>query len=169
MSEPRAVQGDYADFKLIKTRQVCQLVIEVPLEKAAEVTRLLGFPKPGTGTRCAVALLNDGAKDLPAGTTPVSSETGPGGKLDTGPVGKPKQHWEDMLPSAQAATLCGDPTFWAYLAYISGAPVTDKVEADASLKARLGIGSKAVLNRHGETADAFDQLIGDYRAWAYRR
>ncbi len=34
MSKPAAIDGRFADFKLIKTRSVCQLVVEVDITRA---------------------------------------------------------------------------------------------------------------------------------------
>jgi hypothetical protein len=42
-----AIKGCFSDFKLIRTRSVCQIVIEVPLEQAdAALAALGGLPRP---------------------------------------------------------------------------------------------------------------------------
>lgn len=53
-----AITGSFADFKIIRTRSVCQLVIEVPLEQAdAALAALGGVPQPATERPVAVARL----------------------------------------------------------------------------------------------------------------
>ena len=49
------ITGTYSDFKLIKTRQVAQMIIEVPLEKAEHVINIFGVPKPNEEKWVAVA------------------------------------------------------------------------------------------------------------------
>lgn len=50
--------GSYSDFKLIKTRSMVQVIIEVPIERAKEVTDLLGLPLPGEEVMVAVARID---------------------------------------------------------------------------------------------------------------
>ena len=42
MSEPAAFTATYADIKTIKTRQVVQIVFEVPIEAAGHAYNVLG-------------------------------------------------------------------------------------------------------------------------------
>tara|TARA_B100001093_G_C26802003_1_gene1003838 strand:+ start:104 stop:532 length:429 start_codon:yes stop_codon:yes gene_type:complete len=56
--EDKVIQGTYADFKVIKTRKVLQMVIEIPIEKADEFTNKFGMPNPSVEKWVAVAHLN---------------------------------------------------------------------------------------------------------------
>lgn len=57
-----AIAGTFADFKLIRTRDVVQIVIEVPREKAdTALAALGGLPKPGAEQWVALAPLNPAA------------------------------------------------------------------------------------------------------------
>lgn len=57
-----AIAGTFADFKLIRTRDVVQIVIEVPREKAdTALAALGGLPKPGAEQWVALAPLNTAA------------------------------------------------------------------------------------------------------------
>ena len=40
------IQATYSDFKVIKTRQVAQLIFEVPLEMGERAIKQLGMPMP---------------------------------------------------------------------------------------------------------------------------
>ena len=53
------IRGTYADFKLVKTRNVVQMIIEVPIEDAQRVTSNFGIPTPSEEKWVAVALLDD--------------------------------------------------------------------------------------------------------------
>jgi hypothetical protein len=65
-----AFRAAYADLKIVKTRGVCQLVLEIPLEQADAALEVLGgVPRPDREVWCAVARL---AKDAPA--EPVQPE-----------------------------------------------------------------------------------------------
>ena len=54
-----AISGNYAEFKLVKTRGVFAITIEFPVERTADVFAALGYPQPGTEIPVAVARLNN--------------------------------------------------------------------------------------------------------------
>ena len=60
----------YSDLKTVKTRGVCQIVLEMPIEGMAEAFNLLGAPVPGNEVWVAVARLRTGADNLPAELEP---------------------------------------------------------------------------------------------------
>ena len=57
MTPPAAISGNFADIKLVKTRSVVQMVIEIPIERAKDVTDAFGWPQPGSEIHVAVARL----------------------------------------------------------------------------------------------------------------
>lgn len=91
-----AIRGTYADFKLVKTRQVAQIIIEVPLERAKEVIDLLGLPDYGAEQWVAIA---------PLETEAVESRA--------------KSAYRDKTPGeqavARAAILCGKAAFQTWM------------------------------------------------------
>ena len=52
------IRVTYSDFKLVKTRNVVQMVIEVPVEQADMITNQFGIPNPKEEKWVAVALLD---------------------------------------------------------------------------------------------------------------
>src|SRR6185312_4925497 len=54
---PAVIDGSYADFKLIKTRSVAQICVEIPIEEAERFIGMFGIPKPGIEIPVAVARL----------------------------------------------------------------------------------------------------------------
>lgn len=58
MEDAAAILADYADFRLVKTRKVMQIICEVPIENAENVTKKLGWPNPHEGVAVAIALVD---------------------------------------------------------------------------------------------------------------
>ena len=87
----------------------------------------------------------------------------------TPPAGtKPKQHWEDMRPSARAAMRLKEPEFWRYIREVYGSRIVlSESMADEWLKRFLGLEkSKSEMDDtttfYGENFDALD---GKFKAW----
>lgn len=158
MSDDCVIEGDYADFKIVRTRQVCQIVVEVPIEKAGEVSRLLGFPLPGTNTRCAIVRLN-----LPgAGASTAARErVGDGDRVVAGATSPTRTN------SQRAAFLLTNPDFRRFLSALVGdkpATVTTEHQADRNLKNYLGIRSKSELE-DPPLADDWLLLVSRFKAF----
>lgn len=156
MSDDCVIEGDYADFKIVRTRQVCQIVVEVPIEKAGEVSRLLGFPLPGTNTRCAVVRLN-----LPgAGASTAARErVGDEDRVVAGATSPTRTN------SQRAAFLLKNPDFRRFLSALAGdtpPTVTTEEQANKNLKDHFGITSKTAL----DSMDAgWGALLGMFKAF----
>src|SRR5579859_2923411 len=71
MSSNAVIDGCFADFRLVKTRSICQLVIEIPIERAEEAVQKFGLPLPGQEIHVAVARLT-AASEVPAPAVPPS-------------------------------------------------------------------------------------------------
>lgn len=50
-----AIQAEVVNYKLIQTRKVLQIVLEVPIEHANHVTSTLGWPQADTTLSVGVA------------------------------------------------------------------------------------------------------------------
>lgn len=150
MTASAALAGTFSDFKLIKSRGVAQLVIEVPLEKAdAALSTLGGLPKPDEERWVALARLNT----KPLGAS-MSESAGQGSAADTASPqkqsavapGGTKGGWYALKPSARAALLCKDEDFrgWVEATYrLSG---LTEVEAADWLRNCLDVPTRARLN-----------------------
>ena len=52
-----AVLGTFADCKILKTRSVLQIIVEIPIEQADEALKALGgIPQPSEERWCGIAL-----------------------------------------------------------------------------------------------------------------
>lgn len=100
--------GSYSDMKLVKTRSVCQIVVEIPIEQASRFIEMFGVPVPGAEIPVAIARLNEGAvtSETEEHSTPSAVVKG----SDT-----PRRKLEDMPPSQQAGMLCHDSEFCVFL------------------------------------------------------
>jgi hypothetical protein len=168
MTDKAAIDGDYCDFRLVRTRKVCQVVVEFPIERAGEVTQALGWPKPDGTTRCAVALINDGVMEGAAtredAVTAQCDVAGSSALKATSPSAKSPRKWADLPPSSRAALLCKEPEFWGYLSangYMSG----NEHQASATLKSVCGVSSRAEIVKGSRAAAELSRIIGNYNAW----
>lgn len=101
MSTAAAFRATYADWKLIKTRSVVQIVFEVPLEAADHAYRVVGgMPNPASETWFGIAKL----KPEEETERPRSSDTIPSPQASGA---KP--------PGQVAGYLCTLPAFWKFI------------------------------------------------------
>jgi hypothetical protein len=99
MTQTAAFRACYADWKLIKTRGVVQVVMEIPLSDADAAYQVLGgMPDAAKEQWFGVAAL----KPLPV------EEVKPA-------LPAPKRDWRDIQPAQQAGIRSSDPLFIAYL------------------------------------------------------
>lgn len=177
-----AIQATFSDFKLIKSRSVVQLVLELPIEAAdAALASLGGIPQPGMERWVAVAPLNldsemtkelqdamahPGVAEAEALRTVKTKDEGLAG---TGYVP------EGERLRIRAVMLCKDERFqdWAYTqASDKVLPSTFKkyggrvLEPDVAgwLRTRLGIKSRAELATNLKAQVAFLNLEAQYKA-----
>jgi hypothetical protein len=95
MNSPAAFRAGYADWKLVKTRAVVQIVFEVPLEDSDAAYEILGgMPNHANERWFGIAAL-----------TPPATES----VIDQ-PTAKTRERWSDCAPSKQAGiTRLGRP------------------------------------------------------------
>lgn len=166
MEQAAAFRASYADWKLIKTRSVIQIVLEVPIEQADRAYQVLGgMPAPGAEQWCAVARLNEGVKVAPE--LPVEAAGSCGETPD-------RPHFPRMPVSAnrrlaqQAGMLCADPVFRAFLneeGPIGIGPITDEESAALAVRELCGVKSRAELTPGSDAARRWSDLHGRFLAW----
>lgn len=99
--------GQFSDFKLVKTRSVAQLVLEVPIEQAdAALAALGGLPRPGSEVWVAIARIHETAQTTVRQVQQESHQE----------IIRPKVDWWDKPPSQRAALRCQDVRFHQWLA-----------------------------------------------------
>jgi hypothetical protein len=145
--EPAAIKATFSDFKLIRTRKLCQLVLEIPIEEADNALATLGgIPQPQSDRWVAVARLNGAAKPEPEP--------------------KEKRRWEDLKLSMQAGIRCEEKAFQKYMR--SGESffnVKDSESAAGAVKLYCGVDSRSGLNDNPTAAKLWKDLDRSYQAW----
>lgn len=147
-----AILATFADFKLVKSRAVAQLVFEVPVEQAdAALTALGGLPRADLERWAGIA---------PLDKTAVAARHADGG-VPHAPVkggdkpGHSRRQFTSLPRSQQAAMRCDDYDFQVWLGVVG-------TGTDAALKARLAITSKKELDTDPEAAKRWDTLLNEY-------
>lgn len=93
MSRLDAFSACYADWKLVKSRKVVQIVLEVAMEDSDAAYKLLGgMPNPAAETWVGVA------------------------KLNKQPEPQERRRWPDLSIAEQAGIRCNEIAFGQYLA-----------------------------------------------------
>lgn len=154
--KPIVIQGVLSDIKLVKTRSVLQLIVEVPVEAGDEVVRGFGYPQPGREINVALARLMPPASS-PAVHAPSEAIPGPIEK-----EAKPKSY------AQQAGIMCQEPAFWRYLSMKYG-DITESVEdadtAVAWLRRLCGTTSRSYLIEGSSAGDEFRNIRIRYQNW----
>lgn len=147
MTEEKAViRGCYADYRRVKGRKVLQIIIEVPLEEAPRVHEAFGEPTPDGSTWVAVALLQPE-------TSRVVEQT------------------DKHRLSRQAAMLCDDPRFRAFLNEYSGCDDANinacagPAGSAAMVRLLCGVDSRAEFDTNPEAAQKWRNLKASFEAW----
>lgn len=136
----RVVKGTYADFKVIRSRKVVQMIIEVPIEQANDLTTKFGIPDPSMDKWVAVAYLKDNH------INPTHDNT-------------------DMVKTA--GILCKTPKFAEFINFKFNAKI-DVHDADAVanvVRSVCGIGSRSSLATNPMARKSFEDLHREYRRW----
>lgn len=160
-----AFQATYSDFKLIRTRKVVQIVLEVPVEQSNTVLEVLGgMPNPASERWVGVAVLksppaekeSDEKPRTPAKLQPDTDKPSAGAKRD----------WRSLPAPQRAAIRTQEPIFAAYLRerHPDEWHEADE-EADACLKFICKIESKRDLAFNDKARTMFDLLDSDFLGW----
>lgn len=149
MSKEAIIQATYADMKLVRTRSCAQLIFEIPIEQAPAAIEAFGVPLPGKEVWCAIARL-----DLTkAASEPAKEE-------------KPRQKWESLPLSQQAAIRCGEASFWRFLDEEGHSqPCQNAQEAADAVRELCRVTSRADIGKTEASAKAWRDLDGAYQYW----
>lgn len=139
-----AFKATYSDWKLVRTRQVVQIVFEVPLADADSAYEILGgMPDSSKERWCGIAAIQEG-KSQP----------------------KVKRDWRNIGPAQQAGMRCEEPTFAAFLKENHPDDWHEAV-ADPAECVRLicGVKSRSELETNHKARVIWTQLSNEFDAW----
>jgi len=163
MTANAIIAGTFADLRSVKSRSVVVLHIEVPIERAADVVAMFGYPQPGEEVSVAVARL------LPEAAPEPVSENRP--ETDAGfraPANRRK--WDELSLAQQAGIACGDTDFWRFLEERYDSVIRGDAKACAEIAASdvrevCEVKSRAEFDRDEAAASRWNALHGDFRKW----
>lgn len=147
MAQRAAIEGEYADFKIVRTRSVAQLVVEVPIEEGDALIRMFGLPQPGKSVRVAVARL--------AEPTQIEAKANGDGR-EHGP-------WHTLTPTLQAVLRCKSEAFWKFLREDGTWHVENETDAATVVRQLCGVNSRSSLI--GKAAEKWARIDRDYETW----
>ena len=148
MTSPAAIQGDYVDLRFIKSRKVCQVVIEIPIEAGEKFVSAFGTPNPSTGVPVALARI-----DLNAKAAPEPEKT--------------KRKWDELSIAQQAGIMCNEKGFQRYISEAINKRPED-VDTDAAatyVRTLCGVNSRAHIEGNEAAMKKFHALRISYDNW----
>ena len=127
-----AFSASYSDWKLIRTRGVVQIVLEVPIEAADHAYNVLGgMPNSASEVWVGVARFKPGTEVMPA--VPKARPEKPPASEDSATPARARKSWHEMTPAQQAGVLCNEMPFYSYLYNRHNTLQSWKDDADAAL------------------------------------
>lgn len=151
-----AFRATFSDMKLVKTRQVVQLIFEIPLSDFDAAYEVLGgMPNPSNDRWFGIAAIKGSqAKEGPAN---------PDQALSPKP-GRVPRDWRDIPPSQQAGIRCEEPIFGAFLREQYADEWHEAPDAADCVRLICAVDSRAKLN-DGPSRVIWHQLDEQFQAW----
>lgn len=134
-----AIQATFSDFKLVKSRKVAQLVMEVPIEQADHAVKALGG-------------LPQFSSEQWVGIAPLKREA----------AEKERKSWGDLGPAQQAGIRCAETAFQAWVGVDPETPGASEKTA-AWVRGKCGVTSRSEFARNPEAAAKWAQIDRDFR------
>lgn len=158
MTAPAAIAGTFADLKVIKSRSVVQIVVEIPIEDGAAAIEAFGFPQPGAEIAVAVARLNP----------PLAPGKGSDEQRSASAIAGTKPRSRAQM----AGSMCGNRKFQIYLNRVHryGAPGDEPDPGNAAYAADAvrelcKVKSRSEFDSDLRAGLRWDSLYNDFLIW----
>lgn len=157
-----AFRATFSDMKLVKTRQVAQLIFEIPIEEFDAAYEVLGgMPVPAKERWFGIAAIKSTAEEAAATPRQASSPSTP-----TGGAKREKMDWRDMQPAAQAGIRSNEPEFWAFLREEKDfRDVRNADQAAMAIRDICQVNSRAEFSTDHRKRVLWHQLDSQFAAW----
>lgn len=175
MNSGAAFSAAYSDWKLIRTRSVVQIILEVPVEQADHAYSVLGgMPLSGEEVWVGVARLNMEAKEVMPDTAANARHNNVSPASDTPDRAPPARARTPVAPdkrlAQRAGILCADPVFQRWLRETNSAmrimnEGTGEQRAAEIVRAKCGVKSRSEIIPGTPEAEAFDRMVSQFTAW----
>jgi len=166
MSKSLAIRAAFADMKIVKTRQVVQLILELPLADFDQAYEVLGgLPNPANERWFAIAAIKEVMPD-PQSQHDSKPDARPEPKQD-----KPARArhgvrpWRDLLPSSQAAIRCEEAAFTHFLREARPDDWHETQDTADCVRLICGVASRGELNSNHAARVIWHQLDAHYDSW----
>lgn len=163
-----AIQASFADWKLVKTRAVVQLIFEIPVEQSDLAYKVVGgMPDAAKERWFAIARLQENGVRTP------SREAGHEMGQEPVPHSPASRSFNELPMPQQAGILCNEVAFHKYLGEFHSQDwrdfqsMPDPVQAATFCVRRLcgGIASRRELMPDTPEGEKWKELVSLYRAW----
>jgi len=159
-----AFRATYSDWKLIKTRGVVQVVMEVPLADADAAYDVLGgMPVHGKERWFGIAALKPGKEVMQnTGLVPQQLDARP---QPTQPQAGAKRDWRDLPPPQQAGMRCDQPAFSTFLKEERPDDWHECPDPVDCIYLICGISSRSELGTNHRARKIWKALDDQFQAW----
>jgi len=160
-----AIRATYSDWRLIKTRGVVQVVMEVPLADADAAYDVLGgMPNPANERWFAIAPIKPMKEVMQSGPSSVHPiDARPEPKQDK--PARAKRDWRDLAPSQQAGIRCEEMLFLKFLEEERMDDLREGGSVPDTVRMICGVQSRSELNTNQKARVIWHQLNDQYEAW----
>jgi hypothetical protein len=138
------LEATYSDIRIIKSRKVLVISVEVPLENFNKAMQVLdGAPMPDRETWVFLGRLD---------RTVARQQTAPEPVIEPSPASRPKKAWPELSATQRAALLSDDHRFRAWL--VAKGRISHPTEDDTvAYLRRICGGSRGNLGKEGFEAE----------------
>jgi hypothetical protein len=167
MTKAAAFRAEFSDWKLIRTRKVVQIVLEVPVELSGEAYEVLGgMPDPSKSVWCAVARLKGGDVSEGRQAEAILGSGVSGRTHETSPAPSPAQPGRAKSPAQVAGYLCKLPPFWKFLREECGRHYAiDEDGAAEAVREICGVEHRSEIIHGTDAALYWHDLRSKFRVW----
>jgi hypothetical protein len=149
-----AFRATFSDMKLVKTRQVAQLIFEIPLSEFDAAYEVLGgMPNPANERWFGIAAIKVREAKHGQEQAPTPDRAKPA-----------KRDWRDIAPSQQAGIRCEEPVFAAFLREKYPDEWHEAPDAADCVRLICAVDSRSKLNE-GAPRVIWHQLDEQFGAW----
>jgi len=144
MSDLATFKGTYSDIKLIRSRKVAVVCVEIPIEAATAFVNAFGMPDPASETWVALARINNMQNDTP----------------------KEKRPFSELPAAQQAALACKREAFQRYVYEQDGSGlVMDEDHTADYVRNWCGVESRSELASNANAAYQWEMLYQNFQLW----